>query len=65
MIVCRCPGCEKSLQVKEDLAGKKGKCLKCGHVLTFPQSGPKPSGTSVGLAAQEFSPAAEALPASV
>ena len=36
MISLTCPGCRRTLRVKEELAGKKGKC-SCGHVMTVPR----------------------------
>src|SRR6267378_7320569 len=31
-----CPHCRKGIRVKEELAGKKGKCPACHQVLTIP-----------------------------
>ena len=31
-----CPGCKATLQVPDELAGKQGKCIHCGHRLTVP-----------------------------
>jgi predicted RNA-binding Zn-ribbon protein involved in translation (DUF1610 family) len=31
-----CPGCQAPLRVREDLAGKKIKCPRCGAVVTVP-----------------------------
>jgi hypothetical protein len=35
-IQIECPGCKAMLQVADELAGKQGKCLQCGHRLTVP-----------------------------
>src|SRR5262245_5789732 len=40
-ITLECPGCKATLQVPDELAGKQGKCVQCGHRLTVP--GGKPS----------------------
>src|SRR6476660_2964760 len=31
-----CPGCKATLQVPDELAGKQGKCIHCGHRLVGP-----------------------------
>jgi predicted Zn finger-like uncharacterized protein len=31
-----CPGCQSPLRLRDELAGKKIKCPRCGHVLTVP-----------------------------
>lgn len=31
-----CPGCKNILHVPDELAGKQGKCIHCGHRLTVP-----------------------------
>src|SRR3954454_3414412 len=31
-----CPGCKATLQVPDELAGKQGKCIHCGHRLVLP-----------------------------
>jgi WD40 repeat protein/tRNA A-37 threonylcarbamoyl transferase component Bud32 len=36
MIAFSCPGCGKSLKVKDDLAGKKGKCPHCQQPVAVP-----------------------------
>src|SRR5437868_5439051 len=36
MISFDCPSCGKNLTVKDDLAGKKGKCPKCRGVIMVP-----------------------------
>jgi ribosomal protein S27E len=35
-ILIRCPGCQKPLKVKEELAGKKVKCPSCGIPVPIP-----------------------------
>jgi hypothetical protein len=35
-IQIECPGCKSLLQVPDELAGKQGKCVQCGHKLTVP-----------------------------
>jgi len=32
-----CPGCQASLQIRADLAGKKVKCPKCGNSILIPK----------------------------
>ncbi|MHC4505476.1 MAG: outer membrane protein assembly factor BamB family protein [Planctomycetota bacterium] len=32
-----CPGCQKSFNVKDEFAGRSGKCPACGAVLTIPE----------------------------
>jgi predicted Zn finger-like uncharacterized protein len=34
----KCPGCQTPLRLRADMAGKKIKCPRCGHVLTVPAS---------------------------
>jgi serine/threonine protein kinase len=36
MIAVTCPGCGKTLRVKEDFAGKRGTCAHCKQVLVLP-----------------------------
>ncbi len=36
MISFECPGCAKPIKVKDELAGKKGKCPGCGQAVTVP-----------------------------
>lgn len=57
-IKVKCPNaeCGNALIVESDLAGKKGKCSKCGAIFTIPQVGggdakPKSSGTRTGKSA--------------
>jgi hypothetical protein len=35
-IQIECPGCKATLLVADELAGKQGKCVQCGHRLTVP-----------------------------
>jgi ribosomal protein S27E len=35
-ISVQCPGCEKTLKAKDELAGKRVKCLACGQVILVP-----------------------------
>jgi len=35
-----CPACNASFRVKEEMAGRKGKCPKCGAGVVVPHSGP-------------------------
>lgn len=44
-----CPGCKATLHVPEELAGKQGKCIHCGHRLTVPGGKASVSGISSGL----------------
>lgn len=69
-ISVQCPGCGKGLHGKDELAGKRVKCPKCGHEFAFPASGHKPSSSQT--APPIISPprvastnASEALPAPV
>ena len=38
MIAFICPGCRKSLQVKDEFGGNKAKCPQCGTVFLVPTS---------------------------
>lgn len=31
-----CPGCKAILQIADELAGRQGKCIHCGHMITVP-----------------------------
>src|SRR5262245_4875116 len=44
MIGFPCPGCGAQLKVKDELAGKRGKCPSCGKRMTVPAD---PSATAV------------------
>jgi len=36
-IMVSCPSCEADLRVKDELAGRRVKCPKCGNAFTIPQ----------------------------
>ena len=36
----QCPGCDKNLKAKDELAGKRIKCPGCGQVLVAPAAKP-------------------------
>jgi hypothetical protein len=38
-----CPGCNKKLNAKDELAGKRGKCPHCGQVFAVPGGRPVPT----------------------
>src|SRR5262249_29472534 len=40
MIPVKCESCGRNLKVKDELAGKKGKCPGCGRVLPIPAAAP-------------------------
>src|SRR5882757_5820282 len=42
-----CPGCKATLHVPDELAGKQGKCIHCGHRLTVPGGAPRDSASSI------------------
>ncbi len=52
----RCPGCEKTLSVKRELAGRRAKCLACGQHFKVPQPkaipGPHPGNQAMPIPAQ-------------
>jgi hypothetical protein len=48
----QCPGCKAILQIAEELAGRQGKCIHCGHVITVP-GGEKPAGPPLSEATAE------------
>jgi len=39
-IAVTCPGCRQELTVKEELAGKRGRCPRCRDVVVIPSTGP-------------------------
>src|SRR5947209_1257075 len=43
-----CPHCGKALNVKDNLAGKKGPCPACKKVLTVPAATPAPAAAAAG-----------------
>lgn len=38
MIHFNCPNCNKAIRVRDEAAGKKGKCLGCGEMIRVPQA---------------------------
>jgi DNA-directed RNA polymerase subunit M/transcription elongation factor TFIIS len=34
----KCPHCQAGLETRDDLAGQKGSCPKCGKSITVPKS---------------------------
>lgn len=46
MITFACPSCQKHYQVKDEMAGKQGKCKQCGQMMKIPAvAAPASSGT--------------------
>jgi hypothetical protein len=62
-IQLECPGCKATLAVPEELAGKQGKCIQCGHRLIVP--GGKPSAVSGSGSGGISPPLFEATPESM
>ena len=56
-----CPGCKATLQVADELAGKQGKCIHCGHRLTVPGGRASVSSISSGLSVSLFEATPEAM----
>jgi hypothetical protein len=54
-----CPGCKATLQVPDELAGKQGKCIHCGHRLTVP--GGRASVSGLGLSSTLFEATPESM----
>jgi hypothetical protein len=53
-----CPGCKATLHVPDELAGKQGKCIHCGHRITVPGGRASVSGiggSTAGSASSAFS----------
>ena len=48
-IQIECPGCKATLAVPDELAGKQGKCVQCGHRLTVPGGKASAAGISPSL----------------
>lgn len=48
MIKFSCPHCNRVINVKDEMAGKRGKCTGCKHAITVPSAPPKtkPTGRS-------------------
>jgi hypothetical protein len=57
-ITLECPGCKATLQVADELAGKQGKCVQCGHRLTVPG---KASASGGGISPTLFEATPEAM----
>lgn len=51
-----CPGCKATLQVPDEMAGKQGKCIHCGHRLVVPGARPSVSGLGLGSTLFEATP---------
>src|SRR5215208_3913282 len=58
-----CPGCKTTLHVPDELAGKQGKCIHCGHRITVPGGTPEPAShsSSTGLSPTLFEATPEAM----
>lgn len=41
-----CPSCRAALKVKDEFAGRKGKCPKCGKTVEIPNRTPAPAGAA-------------------
>lgn len=59
-IAFRCPTCNAGLKVPGKLAGRKGKCPKCGEPLAIPTSSPKKQSRPVGMSPLDALAAVEA-----
>jgi hypothetical protein len=62
MINTRCPGCQKLLKMKPELAGKKVKCPNCGQPVRVPVPVPAQEPEAVVVAEAETKRAAPAPP---
>src|SRR5262249_32732429 len=51
-----CPGCKATLQVPDEMAGKQGKCIHCGHRLVGPGARASVSGLGLGSTLFEATP---------
>lgn len=60
-IQIECPGCKATLVVADELAGKQGKCVQCGHRLTVPGVAPGRASVSSGLSPTLFEATPEAM----
>jgi DNA-directed RNA polymerase subunit RPC12/RpoP len=58
MIQLNCPGCNATLKVSDDKAGKAGKCPKCGTRVSVPASSPVAAPLTTVTAAPEAEPVA-------
>ena len=36
LLAVKCPGCERGLKAKSEMAGKTAKCPHCGHAVAVP-----------------------------
>ncbi len=54
-----CPGCKATLQVPDEMAGKQGKCIHCGHRLIVP--GGRASVGGLGLSSTLFEATPESM----
>jgi serine/threonine protein kinase len=61
MIAFRCPGCGAQLKVKDELAGKKGKCPSCSHSTKVPQAS-ESTGSKSGTSADDSAKRAPVQP---
>ena len=62
-IQLECPGCKAVLQVPDELAGKQGKCIQCGHRITVPTERATPG--SFPIPAIDTKSSVSSAPASV
>jgi hypothetical protein len=56
-----CPGCKATLQVPDELAGKQGKCIHCGHRLVVPGARASVSSVGLGLSSTLFEATPESM----
>ncbi|MBX7168251.1 MAG: trypsin-like peptidase domain-containing protein [Pirellulales bacterium] len=56
-IAVKCQGCQYAFAVKDELAGKRGKCPKCGAIFQVPQAMKKPGPTAPRPLAKPSAPA--------
>ena len=58
-VKCPNPDCAKVFKVKDELAGKKGKCSQCGTAIHVPAAAPSgtPAGTQEQAKAFQYNPA--------
>jgi hypothetical protein len=49
-IAVECPSCGKQMRVKDELAGRKGKCPQCQTMIQIPSAGPVPIVATQGAA---------------
>jgi len=61
-----CPGCGRNFKVRDNMAGRKGKCPACGTILTIPANAPDTAAPEAAVAAAGAAapePAAPSAPA--